>query len=1109
AERQAAAVAERIRWDRQLERPKGLLGGTRPQETDLADAYYVDRDAVDDVPGIAGQVFGTGQASSRQVNPTAAWLTGRAVSEPDTEAEPRQSGAGTSTTSPRAEELRRRYRPGVPDAIEFLEAGGGAPYGRDSLELGEDPVVIAAEPTADASVPGEDGSAVLDEFDMDDTARAELGLLLEAEGAAPEVREPVEGGDGLTIPAPPRIEALTVQEAIPSPLPPDPQPQISVDDRTGDPRWAARAQVSPVRRFTSALSAPRPQPSTLDKNAPLVQQLDNLILQTLTPQDDGTVPELPVHKIHNGLYGDQQPDEYGYSYLLGLLQATGLPHEQPRPHLTPGNAHLMGRFIKAALVALRAQQTVLEPAPLLDELLTEAILDRPRLNAQAGGWLHGMALSYASSGLAQDLADATRHLAGLINDADQAVDAIAARLLASPSPTDFQVTVINSWLAQASSTPTHIPDPPASSITGEPSPAGRDRSAPPHSTNALRHTKRPSEEWGLNTDIAANPKRLRLFDDLDGGHDTSGPEAPLITTALHEEARYPAGLGTEHGPTSTAEGYNVEHAGHSGAQPPSVADRLSARLEELTVPDLPDVLPRELDGYGLDYFGLTTPPPPPDFLAGHRHADLPVDKYASFLERLSLTRPRPTATDLHPGNLPSRPILTGPLPTHDGQPLVIPHDKKAPTDHIQMALIRHAIWVGEPLGTQGAQGSFRQRTAAIADEYHRRGLATVLWTDITREEAEAALGPLKPNDRRHHRLTAIRSVLRWAEQHHISLVAMAEVYNALHPLPDPHAYWSTYAQQSGPGFASHSDVFRVAIMYDWGGFYADGDNTTTGDLIEDLQNTLNSAIGYTTHLMVGFEILPPIEVNDFFIGPAGHYLGKYYRDYVSTRFKLPQKTVSVVNYSGERAYPGTGRRNSLIERGSVTAKESVIDTRNLYRSRHITTGQDHSWATSTTRSRQPSPDQARRNPPPMSWVETVRTTQYAIHTLVRGLNTRYGDLHVTRVMDMVAKTPDPHAVWTAIARYLTRRAELREQIRSITAHRLEEDNTLTTADLPPEFLQHFQITDSAHFASDWILGEYVVPVTAHQHPVPPPNAYNPHDDSTTPWRDPFEDDFDI
>ncbi|MFC8277852.1 hypothetical protein ACFUJR_36045, partial [Streptomyces sp. NPDC057271] len=76
---------------------------------DLADAYYVDRDAVDDVPEISGQVFGTGQASSRQVNRTTAWLAGSAVPEPDTEAEPRQSGAETSTTSPGAEELRRGY----------------------------------------------------------------------------------------------------------------------------------------------------------------------------------------------------------------------------------------------------------------------------------------------------------------------------------------------------------------------------------------------------------------------------------------------------------------------------------------------------------------------------------------------------------------------------------------------------------------------------------------------------------------------------------------------------------------------------------------------------------------------------------------------------------------------------------------------------------------------------------------------------------------------------------------------------------------------------------------------------------------------------------------
>ena len=289
------------------------------------------------------------------------------------------------------------------------------------------------------------------------------------------------------------------------------------------------------------------------------------------------------------------------------------------------------------------------------------------------------------------------------------------------------------------------------------------------------------------------------------------------------------------------------------------------------------------DSYGPDYFGLRKHGPAPYHLQGYPYRRLPTSKYAAFLNELSLTKPRPDPeafkAALQPENLAEARVLVGPVPTVDGVRWVTPmydgspSDPTLPTDDrgVEMALIRHAVWVGSPLGVTGAMGKFRRKVGQAARLMRRHGITTVLWTDISREVAERARSGTE-NVFEGHDLAAIRSLLMWAMAHDISLVDHREVYHVEHPMRLREEAVTAHARLQGQGFAGESDNIRPAPMWDFGGFYADGDTVIGRDVIKDLRATLVSDYGFTKYVTETYESgWREISVeNVTLIGPAGH-----------------------------------------------------------------------------------------------------------------------------------------------------------------------------------------------------------------------------------------------
>ena len=277
------------------------------------------------------------------------------------------------------------------------------------------------------------------------------------------------------------------------------------------------------------------------------------------------------------------------------------------------------------------------------------------------------------------------------------------------------------------------------------------------------------------------------------------------------------------------------------------------------------------EAYGWDYFNLRAHAPAPYHLRGYRYRSLPTDKYASFLRELSLTIPRPDreafTAALRPENLAQSPVLHGPIPTayreewvtamYDGSPS--DPDATAPEHRkVELALIRHAVWVGKPVGVTSAMGAFRRNVAKAARLLRRQGIATVVWTDISRELAEKARSSTD-NVFEGHDLAAIRSVLKWAQDNHISLVDYHEVYNVEHPMRLRTEAVTSHARLNGEGFAGESDILRLDAHWDFGGLYTDGDSEIIRNVKRDLSNTLDSPYGFTYHVTSEYGRMQPAE----------------------------------------------------------------------------------------------------------------------------------------------------------------------------------------------------------------------------------------------------------
>src|SRR5262249_7058176 len=147
-------------------------------------------------------------------------------------------------------------------------------------------------------------------------------------------------------------------------------------------------------------------------------------------------------------------------------------------------------------------------------------------------------------------------------------------------------------------------------------------------------------------------------------------------------------------------------------------------------------------------------------------------------------------------------VFFGPMPTQpNGEPWVTPKYRHAPKDRVEMAPIRHVIWIGGRLVEDvivvnvkprpGPKSRFRRKAEESAERL-RGKLTTVLWTDLDRRVVEYAVE--HPNKEFYQSdeqgdelldgtdLVEVRSVLKWAGTD-ISVIDWREVYNIENPHP--------------------------------------------------------------------------------------------------------------------------------------------------------------------------------------------------------------------------------------------------------------------------------------------------------------------------------------
>jgi hypothetical protein len=119
-------------------------------------------------------------------------------------------------------------------------------------------------------------------------------------------------------------------------------------------------------------------------------------------------------------------------------------------------------------------------------------------------------------------------------------------------------------------------------------------------------------------------------------------------------------------------------------------------------------------------------------------------------------------------------------------------------------------------------------------------------------------------------------------------------------------------------------------------------------------------------------------------------------------------------------------------------------------------------------------------------------TQKVIHTMLRSMEYREGDVHLTQLA-AVAGHPYSDAIWRAAIRFLASEPELRARVRSVTyegsyqaymsragavPHGLEQV-------LPPNVAELFRLSGEAPALGDergWWLGELSVPVRLLEFP---------------------------
>lgn len=356
----------------------------------------------------------------------------------------------------------------------------------------------------------------------------------------------------------------------------------------------------------------------------------------------------------------------------------------------------------------------------------------------------------------------------------------------------------------------------------------------------------------------------------------------------------PRGLGNELRLRGEPEGGDPGRTGPSRRLPPSPRV-LRAALWRALRPEAdepqpaPDVglqrdrkaangrLPRQ---HGPNLFGFYQDKLARDFLkdVDYPHLLAHPDEVPDFLEKISLTNPAPAPKALRPEALRAAPEKVSRAVWEFGERRWAPQDEGLLPSELKAPNLRHSIWLGGPLTDPDGRSNLAATAAQLGDKG-----AVVLWTDVTREQVEQA-----ELDRGDPRFDAIRDMMRWATEHRILVVNVAEVFHRDKPMLNAAAFWAEMTPQRGYAYAAASNILRFEILYRFGGMYLDHDNATTGHLLSDFVDVLRKESGYAFHgrleddpsVLAGTSIL---------MGPAGHRAWLRYITHIQLRHAIPDR----------------------------------------------------------------------------------------------------------------------------------------------------------------------------------------------------------------------------
>lgn len=510
---------------------------------------------------------------------------------------------------------------------------------------------------------------------------------------------------------------------------------------------------------------------------------------------------------------------------------------------------------------------------------------------------------------------------------------------------------------------------------------------------------------------------------------------------------------------------------------------------------------------GPDLFGLRQTPPAPPFLAGVDQGQVGTGQLVRFFEILDMARVSHPDDDLFeaPDLAPARsPAGSGPPASADLDPGRLPADEGSvwrahldpgerswprssgrnlqdlPPD-LEMPLLFHSIWLGSPL----TDTQFRDNLKLLADQA-RPAWRVLVWTDIPRATfAEAARSPADGP------LSAVREMRAWARRHGLLLINVDEVFHARAPMPLAEFYRMERAKRIGVGFAAASDILRLAILDRFGGLYSDGDNKLVS--LDGLQDVF-SQLGFAVHSPApGADQMN----NSVLLAARRHPYPRRALDAIERNYALTQadllgpqvvrRQTRADNVAWVTEPAQIIRRNSVLQRTGPAAHADVALAVWAASSRgyctvlpvvtpeQLTMGDGNSWI----------PQSPLAPPRRYGQEEVAEVTRDVAATLIRELENRDGDLHLTYVAPVISGLPDPAAAWRAVITFILSQPGL-HPITTVTDRALyhEPPWRLTTlvVSLPDDVRAALSISDDhvppgQRPPGTWRLAELMRPVS--------------------------------